>query len=859
MNIRRLFTDFFKSKDHTHLPSSPLIPEDSTLMFANSGMVQFKKFFLGHVQPSHKNVVTVQKCLRAGGKHNDFEAVGTSPRHHTFFEMLGNFSFGNYFKEEAICYAWEFITQTLSLDKNKLYITVYHNDNFSFELWKKLTGFTDSRIFRISTDDNFWSMGDIGPCGPCSEIYYDHGEHVSGYIDHDKSFIGDRFVEIWNLVFMEFNRNESGQLLELPKKCIDTGMGLERIDAVLSKTYDNYQSSHFSALIKNICSLLNSYEIGSKHRVIADHIRAAAFLIADGLTPGNDGRSYILRKIIRRASVFANKAGASSPMLHKAFLPLISENSGACISEFYPELLRAKKTIESILLQEEENFSATLKNGRFFLENALQNVKSGEIFPGEIAFKLYDTYGLPLEVTKDFLKERNAELDIHGFNKSMEHQKEIARKSWIGSGDVLDENIWNEILANNGGTEFFGYNLNEERTLKILHILRIDDKKAYLILNATPFYAESGGQKSDTGQMQIFGNDNNITPGLVNVINVKKRAESLYVHECEIINPNNLSVGNSVKPILNIQKRKSLSINHTATHILHYALRTILGEHVTQKGSMVSDDMFRFDFNHGKSLSGDEISNIEDMVNSIIESNFLVETNITDINGALNSGAIGLFGEKYGESVRVVKIGPSSELCGGTHASRTSEIMFFKILSESAIAFGIRRIEAIAGPSAIKYAKEKLNLLTSISKDLKCSDTDISNVILGLKTEIKKLESLNSSLYTRIMNDALTHDKPIISTTFNDIPFEYVRNFTCTQSKKYSKICVIGSSTGAITNFCIVVPAGSNFSALEIATNVKDEFPTAKGGGNKLMAQITCSRESAKSVLEFILNAANNR
>ncbi|MFP3025289.1 MAG: alanine--tRNA ligase, partial [Wolbachia sp.] len=698
--IRERFIKFFVGNDHEQVSSSPLIPEhDPTLMFTNAGMVQFKNIFTGVQKTEMKRAVSSQKCLRAGGKHNDLENVGYTTRHHTFFEMLGNFSFGDYFKETAIEFAWKFITKELSLDKNRLSITVYHTDDEAYEIWRKISGFSSDKIIRITTDDNFWSMGSTGPCGPCSEIFYDHG---SPNLQE-----GDRIVEIWNLVFMEFNKDEEGNLHKLPKKCIDTGMGLERIAAVMQNVHDNYDIDLFSALISKSQEYCGRTENKIAHKIVADHLRAAAFLIAEGVLPGNEGRNYVLRRLIRRAARYIHLLGYNDSLLHRIFPALIDSTSSAYMGDVYPELVRAKSLIETTLKSEEENFKDTLMKGINLLEKFTTDLKSGDTLPGESAFKLYDTYGFPLDITLDVLKEKKINFDQKGFDDAMGEQKERARTKWAGSGEKSVEQVWFDLINKFGKTEFVGYELGEIKDAKVLAVISFQNEvidsakegeKITVILDKTPFYGESGGQVGDTGSFIVpsviqvadtgiqkeentwsrAGMTTDCIAGSMVIVENTNKVNDLYLHRC-IVKSGSMCKGDTVAASIDKERRQTLRRNHSATHLLHFTLRKILGDHVTQKGSLVAPDRLRFDFSHNTQVAQDQLFWVEDMVNSLIRENLSASTKIQSMNQAIDEGAMALFGEKYGDQVRVVNIGDSKELCGGTHVEHTGEIGLFKI------------------------------------------------------------------------------------------------------------------------------------------------------------------------------------
>ncbi|MDR2548496.1 MAG: alanine--tRNA ligase, partial [Rickettsiales bacterium] len=759
--IRERFIKFFVSNNHKQVSSSPLIPEhDPTLMFTNAGMVQFKNIFTGLQKTEMKRAVSSQKCLRAGGKHNDLENVGYTTRHHTFFEMLGNFSFGDYFKKTAIELAWKFITEELSLDKNRLSITVYHTDDEAYKIWRKVSGFSDDKIIRIATDDNFWNMGNTGPCGPCSEIFYDH---ANPNLQDD-----DRVVEIWNLVFMEFNKDEEGNLQKLPEKCIDTGMGLERIAAVMQNVHDNYDIDLFSALVNKLQELCGNTENEVAHKIIADHLRAAVFLIAEGTLPGNEGRNYVLRRLIRRAARYIHLLGYNDSLLHNIFPVLIDSSSSAYMGDVYPELIRAKSSIETVLKSEEENFKDTLMKGISLLEKFTADLKLGDTLPGESAFKLYDTYGFPLDITLDILKERKINFDQKGFDDAMEEQKERARAKWAGSGEKSVEQVWFDLIDKFGKTEFVGYEFDEVEDAKVLAIISpknevIDSakegEKVTIILDKTPFYGESGGQVGDTGSFIVIQvadtgiqkkSDwscavNYTAKGMVTVENTNK-INGLHLHRC-MVKSGSICKGDTVTASIDKKRRQDLRRNHSATHLLHFALRKILGDHITQKGSLVAPDRLRFDFSHNTQITQDQLFAIEDMVNSLIRENFSTSTKIQSMNKAIDEGAMALFGEKYGDQVRVVSIGNSKELCGGTHVERAGEIGLFKIVTECSIASGVRRIGALTGQEAINYVRDNEINLKKVAESVKAPISEITNRLSILSQERKESEAKIKNLY----------------------------------------------------------------------------------------------------------------
>ncbi|PPR78919.1 MAG: Alanine--tRNA ligase [Alphaproteobacteria bacterium MarineAlpha2_Bin1] len=751
-DIRNKFLEYFNKNGHERVNSSSLVPQnDPSLLFTNSGMVQFKNVFTGSENREYKRAVTTQKCVRAGGKHNDLDNVGYTTRHHTFFEMLGNFSFGDYFKDLAIELAWNLITKEYGISRNKLLITIFDEDNESESIWKKISGLSESKIIKIKTDDNFWRMGEFGPCGPCSEIFYDHGEKVFGGPPGSKDEDGDRFVEIWNLVFMQFEEKEDGRVL-LPKPSIDTGMGLERISAILQGKNDNYEIDLIKKIILKSSDLSNTSATGDKkvsHRVIADHLRSMAFLIADGVMPSNEGRGYVLRRIMRRAMRHVHFIGVKQPFIYK-LVPILVEEMG----EVFPELKRAQESIKKIIKNEEQQFILTLERGLNILEEELGKLNQGKILPGEIAFKLYDTYGFPLDLTQDVLKPKGLIVDLKSFNIEMKKQKDAARASWKGSGDKTHEEIWFKFKDKLGPTIFSGYEKVESNG-EVLAIL-IDGKenkkakigdKVDLILSETPFYGESGGQVGDIGEIKTQNKC------IVDVQDTIKFLENLYIHK-SIVKSGELLKGDKVTSYVNTQRRRNLAANHSATHLLHAALRQILGVHVNQKGSLVSDDKLRFDISHPNRISYKEILQIENIVNSEIRLNHLVNTDIMDSEMAFKSGALALFGEKYSDKVRVVSMGStsssgdyySSELCGGTHVERTGDIGFFKIINESSVSSGVRRIEALTGEKAIESIQNDQKIILEIINELKTSKIGIKDKITNLIDQKKELEDKLSNL-----------------------------------------------------------------------------------------------------------------
>jgi len=732
--IRNTFLDYFEKNDHKIVESSNLVPNnDPTLMFANSGMVQFKNVFTGLEKRDYSKATTSQKCVRAGGKHNDLENVGYTPRHHTFFEMLGNFSFGDYFKEEAITYAWNLITKEFGIDKNRLYVTVYHDDEEAFKYWKKIAGFTDDRIIKIATSDNFWSMGDTGPCGPCSEIFYDHGDHLEGGLPGTKNEDGNRFIEIWNLVFMQYEQISKDKRIDLPKPSVDTGMGLERIAALLQGTHDNYETDHFKKLIQSTSDTLNvkvDAANQSSFRVIADHLRASSFLLAEGVLPSNEGRGYVLRRIMRRGMRHSHLLGSKKPIFYDIFKTLLEE-----MSTNYPELERAQSLIKETLKTEEEKFLVLLDRGMKILDEEIS--KAGKILPGDVAFKLYETYGFPLDLTEDILKSKSLKFDKERFGELMKQSVELARKNWKGSGDSSLDKVWFGIKDKIGTTDFLGYASNEaEGVIKLLlkKNKEVDslgqDEEGIIITNQTPFYAESGGQVADTGIISAQNFEFEVT-------DVQKKLGDLFVHYGKVIK-GSVKLKDNVELKIDRGRRDNIRAYHSATHLLHEALRRVLGDHVTQKGSSVQPDRLRFDFSHMKPISEEEMKKIEHYVNSIIQKKSEVKTRIMTPKEAVENGALALFGEKYGDEVRVLSMGDeegkyfSTELCGGTHVVNTADIGKFKIISQSSIAAGVRRIEALRDVQLVDFLKEKENLSN-------LSEQKNEAIIKELETKIIKL------------------------------------------------------------------------------------------------------------------------
>ncbi len=749
-DIRGTFIDFFRKNGHEHVPSSPLVPRnDPTLMFTNAGMVQFKNVFTGMETLPFKRAVTSQKCVRAGGKHNDLDNVGYTARHHTFFEMLGNFSFGDYFKDVAIELAWTLVTEELGLDKKRLLITVYSEDDEAFGLWRKIAGLPEDRIIKIPTSDNFWSMGETGPCGPCSEIFYDHGPEIPGGPPGSADADGDRFVEIWNLVFMQYEQISKAERLPLPKPSIDTGMGLERVAAVLQGVHNNYETDLFLAIIRASAEATGVPAEGSalpSHRVIADHLRASSFLIADGVLPSNEGRGYVLRRIMRRAMRHAHLLGMEEPLLHR-LLPVLVREMG----QAYPELVRGQALIGETLKIEEIRFRKTLARGLSLLDEATGALKPGDILAGDVAFKLYDTYGFPLDLTQDALKARNVGVDVEQFNSAMAQQKAEARKAWAGSGEAATDKLWFDLLDQVGPTEFLGYE-TETAEGEVLALIKAGKlvkslkkgEEGIVIVNQTPFYGESGGQVGDQGVI--------MAPKGVHfeVKETQKKLGKIFSH-VGTVEKGPLKVGDAVELHVNRARRTAIRANHSATHLLHEALRETLGTHVTQKGSLVDPDKLRFDFSHPKPLTKEELASVENIANAVILRDSPVVTRLMAVDDAIAAGAMALFGEKYGEEVRVVSMGEASdddkggrifsvELCGGTHVRATGEIGLIKVVQEGAVAAGVRRLEALTANVARIHLAAQDAALRQIAELLRVQPSEAPNRLASLLEERKKLE-----------------------------------------------------------------------------------------------------------------------
>ncbi len=847
--IRKTFLNYFEKQGHKIIPSSSLVPDnDPTLMFTNSGMVQFKNIFTGAETAPFKRATTSQKSVRAGGKHNDLDSVGYDVRHHTFFEMLGNFSFGDYFKEEAINYAWELVTKEFCLPKDRLAVTVFHTDEVSRNIWKKVSGLPEDRIINIATKDNFWQMGDTGPCGYCSEIFYDHGPEVWGGLPGTPEEDGDRWIEIWNLVFDEFEDLPDGSRIPLKQKCIDTGMGLERISAILQGVHSNYDIDLFRNLTADIAKIAGSDPKGpleSSHNVIADHLRSMSFLIADGVLPSNEGRGYVLRRIMRRAMRHAYMLGVKEPMIYK-LLPSLQREMG----DAYPELYRAQNLISDTIKTEETRFLRTLDKGLRLLDEETQNLKEGDELSGATAFKLYDTYGFPLDLTQDALKAKNISVDTKGFDEAMEKQRAEARKNWAGSGDAGTDKIWFELQDKLGSTEFLGYNTlksDAEITALVQNGQEVDEISSgefYLLANQTPFYGEMGGQVGDIGT--IVSDDFE-----VEVTDTKKKLDGLYVHVCKLLQ-GKVSKGRFANFRVNEENRHAIEANHTVTHLLHHALQEKFGASVTQKGSMVAADRMRFDIAYPKQITEPEIRDLENTVNKLIRANLPVHTNIMNQEDAIKAGAMALFGEKYGDEVRVVCVGDgvSMELCGGTHVKQTGNIGYFNIVSESAIAAGVRRLECLTGAAAEKFAQDIEDRLHRVGASLKASFNDIEGRVAQLLEEKKKLEAQIFDLKKKFVSNKAA-DNPDKFESVNGLKFvaKVIENIPPKELKAFIDEVKAQSKDDTVVAF--FSPAEGKVSVvIGVSDNLKDRLPATSlikvvapfvgaqgGGGRPDMAQ----------------------
>jgi len=848
--IRRTFLDYFKKNGHTVVPSSSLVPHnDPTLMFTNSGMVQFKNIFTGMEKRPYVRATSDQKCVRAGGKHNDLDNVGYTVRHHTFFEMLGNWSFGDYFKEEAISYAWDVVTKEFGLPKEKLTTTVYYNDDVAYNLWKKIAGLPDERIIRIPTKDNFWMMGDTGPCGPCSEIFYDHGEHIQGGPPGSPDEDGDRFVEIWNLVFMQNEMLPDGTLTNLPHPCIDTGMGLERMAAVLMGTNDNYETDILKGLILAAAGTAGVEPYGEfkmSLRIIADHLRSSSFLIADGVLPSNEGRGYVLRRIMRRAMRHAHMMGCKAPLMWQLVPALVR-----LMGDAFPELVRAEPLIVETLRLEETRFKETLGRGLKLLDAETAKLGDGGVLSGDVAFRLYDTYGFPLDLTQDALRSRNMTVDAAGFDAAMERQKAEARKAWAGSGETATDAVWFEVKEKVGATEFLGYETTEAEgqvTALVMDGKQVDKaekgQKVAVMTNQTPFYGESGGQVGDTGVM-TGANGLKIT-----VTDTQKKANGLFIH-FGTVDEGGLKIGDTVLMTVDAERRKATARHHSVTHLLQAALRKTLGDHVTQKGSSVTPTGMRFDFSQPRPITAEELRIVEREVNANILKNLPVTTRIMTPEAAIKEGAMALFGEKYGDEVRVVSMGDenetvSVELCGGTHVKRTGDIGSFRILSESSLAAGVRRIEAVTGFAALDYAHEQSDLLNKSAAALKAAPADLPARVQALLDERKKLEREISDMRKKLASGGSTDEVkkingvPFIGKTLTDIPPKELKGMADELKKQIGSgvVALVCATDGKVSIVAAVTDdLTGKISAVDLVRAASAATDGKGGGGRPDMAQ----------------------
>jgi len=859
-DIRTLFLDYFAGHGHEVVSSSSLVPQnDPTLMFTNAGMVQFKNTFTGQETRDYSRATTSQKCVRAGGKHNDLENVGYTARHHTFFEMLGNFSFGDYFKDEAIELAWNLITKEYGLPEDKLLVTVFAEDDQAFDFWKKIAGLSDEKIIRIPTSDNFWSMGETGPCGPCSEIFYDHGDHIPGGPPGSPDEDGDRFIEIWNLVFMQYEQVTADKRVDLPKPSIDTGMGLERISAIMQGTHDNYATDLFQALINASAEMSGTPVAGDhnvSHRVIADHLRATSFLITDGVLPSNEGRGYVLRRIMRRAMRHAHLMGCADPLLFKLVPTLVQQ-----MGQAFPELARAQALISETLELEENRFKRTLDRGLGLLEEETEKLADGGELPGDVAFKLYDTFGFPLDLTQDALRGQGYSVDLDGFNTAMEKQRADARAAWSGSGDAATEQVWFDIREKIGTTEFLGYEVESAEGQivslvvdgEVVEEAAADGSDVAILFNQTPFYGESGGQEGDTG---LIKTDSGAT---VTVTETQKKLGDLHVHLGKLTG-GSLKVGDDAHLAVDGERRSALRAHHSATHLLHEALRVQLGDHVAQKGSLVAAERLRFDISHPKAMTTDELSTVENQVNIQVRGNSEVSTRLMTPEEATKAGAMALFGEKYGDEVRVVSMGYSggstegnqaysTELCGGTHARRTGDIGLFRIISESAVAAGVRRIEAVTGAAAQSYIAEEAKALSDAAAVLKVSPADVPGRIESLMDERRKLEKevteLRRQLATGGSGGSASDVKEIAGTKFlgkilDNVPAKDLKSLADDfKGQVGSGVVALISVNDGKASLVIGVTDDlvDNFSAVDLVKAGSEAVGGKGGGGRPDMAQ----------------------
>ena len=854
-DIRSTFLDYFHRDKHQIVDSSPLVPQnDPTLMFTNAGMVQFKNLFTGLETRDYNRAVTSQKCVRAGGKHNDLENVGYTARHHTFFEMLGNFSFGDYFKDHAIEMAWKLITEEYGLPAEKLLVTVYHEDEEAAGLWRKIAGLDDDRIIRIATSDNFWAMGDTGPCGPCSEIFFDHGPHIPGGPPGSPDEDGDRFIEIWNLVFMQFEQTVSGRI-NLPKPSIDTGMGLERIAAVLQSKHDNYDIDLMRALIEASADVSNTDADGEKnvsHRVVADHLRATSFLIADGVLPSNEGRGYVLRRIMRRAMRHLHQLGCQDPVMWRLVPALIAE-----MGAHYPELGRAQPLITETLKLEETRFKETLDRGLRILNDEVAGKPAGGTLDGATAFKLYDTFGFPLDLTQDFMRGFDWSVDLDGFNTAMQAQKAAARKAWSGSGDAATETIWLDLGQRHGSSEFLGYTSDTAEGVVLAIVAdgaEIDStgpgSAVNIVTNQTPFYAESGGQIGDTGVIEWVDGEATVTDTF-------KTPAGMFVHRAEV-RRGSLAIGTPVRLVIDTERRLRLRANHSATHLLHEALRHVLGDHVAQKGSMVAPDRLRFDFSHPKAVSGEEQARVQAIVNQRIQLNNEVSTRIMTPEAAIELGALALFGEKYGDEVRVVQMGGpaekagrgawSIELCGGTHVARTGDISLLKIISESAVAGGVRRIEAVTQAGAIDWIEGREKILTEAADILRIAPEKLAGRVARLLEDARKADRDISALRRKLAAGSgagggaaeIVNGVNFVGRLLEDTPARELKSMAdeLKTGLENAVICLVATYDGKASIVVAVTPdLADSYNAVDLVRLGSAALGGGGGGGRPDMAQ----------------------
>ena len=852
--IRSTFLDYFAKNGHEKIPSSSLVPRnDPTLMFTNAGMVPFKNLFTGAEKRAYTRATSSQKCVRAGGKHNDLDNVGYTARHHTFFEMLGNFSFGDYFKEQAIVLAWNLIIKEFGLPKDKLLVTVYHDDDEAFGLWKKIAGFSDDRIIRISSSDNFWSMGETGPCGPCSEIFFDQGESLRGGPPGSPDEDGDRFLEFWNLVFMQYEQIGPGQRIALPRPSIDTGMGLERIAALMQGVHSNYDIDLMRALIRAVAEATGVDPDGpmqASHRIIADHLRASSFLVADGVLPANEGRGYVLRRIMRRAMRHAQMLGARDPLMWRLVPALVREMGAA-----YPELVRAQSLIEETLQLEETRFRVTLARGLTILDDETRDLQAGDKLSGDVAFKLYDTFGFPLDLTQEALRARQVGVDTEAFDAAMQRQRAEARKAWTGSGEAATETVWFAVKDKVGATEFLGYETESAEgvvTALLTDGAQVDQLSAgqsgLLIVNQTPFYGESGGQVGDTGVMRA----ENVR---LRVDNTTKKLGDLIVHEV-FVEEGTVKIGAALELQVDHERRAAVRANHSATHLLHEALREVLGDHVAQKGSLVAPDRLRFDFAHPKPITEQELARIEDLANQVVLENAPVVTRLMGQEEAIEAGARALFGEKYGDEVRVVSMGQGSmhafsiELCGGVHVSRTGDIGLVSVVSESAVAAGVRRIEAKTGASARHHLNAEARVLRDLSDLLRAPMESASERLTALLEERKRLErELNEARKKLAMTGGGAAEQPVreiagvkyYARAISGVEMKDLKSLAdeAKQTIGSGVVAIVGVAEDGRAGVVVAVTADltSRFNAVDFVRVASEKLGGKGGGGRPDMAQ----------------------